>query len=96
MSKSFSVSIPAPLELKVGQKITVVLYQGPNKVKVKTLLDYLKGFKDENKPIPLKNSGFDVKIENVLTDNFRNYDKNVMVYKVIMRGELLECQNKSQ
>lgn len=96
MSTSFTVPAPAPLELKAGQKIAVVLYQGPNNVEAKTLFAYLKGFKDEAKPMPLKGSGFDVKIENVFTENFQDHDKNETVYKVIMRGELLECQNKLQ
>ncbi len=84
------------LELKVGQKIAVVLYQGNNNVEAKALLDYLKGFKDADKAMPLKGSGFDIKIENVFTENFHDHKKNEIVYKVIMRGELLECQNQLQ
>lgn len=84
------------LELKVGQKIAVVLYQGNNNVEAKALLDYLKGFKDADKAMPLKNTEFNIKIERVFTENFRDNDKNEMVYKVIMRGELLECQNQLQ
>ena len=75
------------LELKAGQKIAVTLYQGNNNVEARALLDYLKGFKESEEPMPLQNTIFHIKIENVFTENLHE-----MVHKVIIRGELLECR----
>ena len=82
------------MELKDGQKIALTLYQGNNNVEARALLDYLKGFKESGEPMPLKNTVFNVKIENVFTENFPDHEKREMVHKVIMRGELLACQTQ--
>ena len=76
------------MELKDGQKIALTLYQGNNNVEAKALLDYLKGFKESGEPMPLKNTVFNVRIENVFTENFPDHEKREMVHKVIMRGVL--------
>ena len=94
MSTSFSVPAPAPLELKAGQKIAATIYQGNNNIEAKTLLDYLKPFKDSGTPMPLSGTIFDIKIENVFTENFNDHEKNAMVYKVIIRGELLNASSQ--
>ena len=83
------------LELKAGQKIAVTLYQGNNNVEARALLDYLKGFKESEEPIPLQNTIFHIKIENVFLKHTGRYpwgSKDEMVHKVIIRGELLECR----
>ena len=80
------------LELKAGQKIAVTLYQGNNNVEARALLDYLKGFKESEEPMPLQNTIFHIKIENVFTENLHDHSKDEMVHKVIIRGELLECR----
>lgn len=48
------------LELKAGQKIAVTLYQGNNNVEARVLLDYLKGFKESEEPMPLQNTIFHI------------------------------------
>lgn len=91
---SINVYSPTPesIELKLGQKIKVILYQGINKVEVEAVLNYLKTFKDNNQPLPLKHTDFNMKIEDVITETSDDLKRMTTNYRIILKGELLECQ----
>jgi hypothetical protein len=76
-------------ELKAGQRIKVMLYYGKNKVEAVTLFEYLKGFNNRDELIPLKNTSFTVRLEDVFIESNQNLAGNDTTYIVTMKGELL-------
>jgi len=88
---AFSVHLPrkSSVIFKTGTKLSAIIYQGTEPIIVEAVQNYLKVFKDKNKPLPLKNTDFNMKIDDVVTETSEDFLKTTTHYRVILKGELL-------
>ena len=80
------------MELNAGQKISITLYHGKDDVEALTILTYLRVLKECNKPIPLMNTGLDIRVEDVVSESYHLVDKGYTEFKITLVGELIESK----
>lgn len=77
------------IELKKGQRISVILYHGSSVVEAETLYNWLKDKQMKGEPVPLSNTDLNIYIGDVNIEEYQDTVSTLTRYKVELKGGLI-------